>query len=175
MATRLRFSVIPFSLWQREIAPLWFKEGSHHSILPILNGHGQMQYVGRELFNRILLFPVCAEYEGERIGWTSVYNISDTALRIRGIYVLPEFRSNGVGKSMVNFALNLWPDCWTDCFMYSRSSNIERYRRWGFEVVSPFSMRSFDEEKIPGESGIVLMSKSRRSTARPERFENAAE
>src|SRR4051812_41680886 len=105
-----------------------------------------MQYVGQEFFSKILLFPIVAEYEDERIGWTSIYNISDTALRVRGIYVLPEFRSNGVGRSMVNFAIGLWPATWRTCYMYSRESNVERYKRWGFDVVPSFSLRSFDDK-----------------------------
>jgi GNAT superfamily N-acetyltransferase len=159
MASKLKFSIMPFQEWRREISPLWLMEGNHKAIPQILNGHGQMQFVGQEFFSRILLFPIATEYEGERVAWTSIYNISDSALRVRGIYVQPEFRSNGIGRAMVNYAIGLWPSAWRTCYMYSRASNVERYKRWGFDVVPSFSLRSFDDKTIPGEAGIVLVRK----------------
>ena len=159
MSSKLVFSIIPFPEWRREIAPLWLMDGRHRTIPPIINGHGQMQYVGRELFKGIVLFPIAAEYEGERIAWTSVYNISSTALRVRGIYVLPEYRSNGIGRAMVEYALGLWPAPWRMCYMYARESNVERYKRWGFEGVPGCLVRSCDEARMPDEAGIILMRK----------------
>ena len=161
MASGISFSIIPFAEWRKEIAPLWLMEGSFKRIPPILNAHGQMQYSGRELFERVLLFPIAATLSGERIAWTSVYNISDTAVRVRGIYVNPEFRSNGIGRSMVEYAISLWPEQWSNCFMYARASNVERYARWGFRPVKSYGMRSFEQGDLFDEPGIVLVQKSR--------------
>lgn len=157
--SKLQIKVIPFSEWRREISPLWLMEGSYHLIPPVIDGYGQMQYVGREVFRHVLLFPICAEYMGERVGWTSVYNISDQAVRVRGIYVLPEFRSNGIGRAMVQFAMALWPAPWKKCFMYARASNIERYKRWGFTVSSDHQLRSFEFGEAVNEAGVLLMQK----------------
>lgn len=161
--TKVELSTIPFSEWRREIAPLWLMQGSYTKVHPILNAHGQMQYVGMELFERILLFPIAASYDGERVGWTSIYNISDSALRIRGIYVKPEFRSSGIGRSMVEYAMTLWPNRWRDCFIYARASNIERYERWGFQTVKPFRIRTFEHGDMFNESGVILMKRTRLS------------
>lgn len=167
-SSKLQIKIIPFSEWRREISPLWLMEGSYRLIPQVIDGYGQMQYVGRELFRRVILFPICAEYEGERIGWTSIYNISDEALRVRGIYVLPEFRSNGVGRAMVEFAMGLWPAPWKRCFMYARASNIERYKRWGFAISSDHELRSFEDGEAVNEPGILLMQKelARQSSTR---------
>lgn len=161
MNNRIKLRVIPFSEWRREIAPLWLMHGNYTKVYSVLNAHGQMQYVGKELFERILLFPIAASYEGQRVGWTSIYNISDSALRIRGIYVMPEFRSNGIGWTMAEYAMELWPSSWTDCFMYARASNVERYKRWGFDVVKSFRLRSLEHADMFNESGVLLMKKTR--------------
>jgi GNAT superfamily N-acetyltransferase len=155
----LELKIIPFADWRREISPLWMMDGSYRMIPPVINGHGQMQYTGREIFKRVLLFPIAAEFGGERIGWTSIYNISDEGLRVRGIYVLPEFRSNGIGRTMVNHAMSLWPPCFKHCFMYARSSNIERYKRWGFAIAADHKNRPWEEGEALNEQEIVLMQK----------------
>jgi GNAT superfamily N-acetyltransferase len=167
-SNKLQIKIIPFSDWRREISPLWLMEGSYQLITQVIDGYGQMQYAGRELFRRVILFPICAEYDGERIGWTSIFNISDEALRVRGIYVLPEFRSNGVGRTMVEFAMGLWPAPWKRCFMYARASNVERYKRWGFVVSPDHELRSFDMNEAVNEPGILLMQKelARQSSTR---------
>jgi GNAT superfamily N-acetyltransferase len=158
--SKLELRIIPFSEWRREISPLWLMEGSYTQVTHTLNGYGQMQYVGREYFQRVLLFPIAAELEGERIGWTSIFNTSDEAVRVRGIYVLPEFRSNGVGWTMVHYAMSLWPDSWKRCFMYARASNVERYQRWGFTIVPDHSHRSFEQGEALNDREIVLMQKA---------------
>jgi GNAT superfamily N-acetyltransferase len=171
--SKLQITIIPFSEWRREIAPLWLMEGSYRFIPPVIDGYGQNQYVGRESFRRILLFPICAEYEGERVGWTSIYNISDEAVRVRGIYVLPEFRSNGIGRAMVSFAMGLWPAPWRTCFMYARASNIERYKRWGFEVSPGHQLRSFEYGEAVDEPGILLMQKDLQQPVSTSRVANS--
>src|SRR5262249_15280928 len=115
----LTIRTIGFSDWQRGIAPLWRMVGSCGLIQPTTNCHGQMQDVGTEYFHCSLLFLIAAERGGRSIGWTSVYNISDEAVRVRGIYVLPEFRSQGVGRAIVGYAMDLWPASWKRCFMYA--------------------------------------------------------
>jgi GNAT superfamily N-acetyltransferase len=157
--SKLQIRIIPFAEWRREISPLWLMEGSYRFIPPVIDGYGQMQYVGRELFRHVMLFPICAEYMGERVGWTSIYNVSDEAVRVRGIYVVPEFRSNGIGRTMVQFAMALWPAPWKTCFMYARASNIERYKRWGFMVSPGHDLRSFEYGEAVNEPGILLMQR----------------
>jgi GNAT superfamily N-acetyltransferase len=159
MHDRLEMKIVPFAEWRREISPLWMMDGSYRMIPPIINGYGQMQYTGRDIFERVLLYPIAAEFGGERVGWTSIYNISDEALRVRGIYVLPEFRSNGIGWNMVNHAISLWPPSLKRCFMYARSSNVERYKRWGFAIAVDHTTRPWDEGEEQNEQKIVLMQK----------------
>lgn len=159
MHDRLALKIIPFAEWRREISPLWMMDGSYRMIPPIINGYGQMQYTGRDIFTRVLLYPIAAEFGGERVGWTSIYNISDEALRVRGIYVLPEFRSNGIGRAMVDHAMSLWPSSFRRCFMYARSSNVERYKRWGFDIAAQHATRSWEEGEALGDDKIVLMRK----------------
>ena len=154
---RLRFAELPFEVWRREIAPLWHMEGSAHLITPLVNGFGQLQYAGFELPARVRYVALAAELDGVRIAWTSIYNISDQALRLRGIYVEPQWRSNGVGRALVMHAIGLWPDAWDRVFLYARLANVERYRRWGFAVVGGHHPRSHRLGADDGESRIVQM------------------
>ena len=62
-------------------------------------------------------------------------------------------------RAMVEYALGLWPAPWRMCYMYARESNVERYKRWGFEVVPGCLVRSCDEARMPDEAGIILMRK----------------
>ena len=154
---RLRFHEIDFELWRREIAPLWHMEGAVHLVAPLVNGYGQLQYCGREIHARVRHVPLAAELDGTRIAWTSIYNISDEALRLRGIYVLPEWRSNGVGRSLVAHAISLWPRRFGRVFLYARLGNVGRYRRWGFEVVPGHVPRSHRTGIEGGQERIVQM------------------
>jgi GNAT superfamily N-acetyltransferase len=158
----LTFEVIPFADWRAGIAPLWNMEGMESRIAMAINGHGHLRYAGRELMQRVLFFPIAAAWRGQRIGWTSIFNVSDEVLRVRGIYVLPEMRSLGVGRRMVEFAENLWPACFGRTLMYARASNIERYRRWGFVAAPGHLLRAFELERTIDEAGVQLMVRQRR-------------
>jgi len=165
MQLDLTFDVIPFADWRAGIAPLWNMEGRESRIAMAINGHGHLRYAGRELMQRVLFFPVAAAWRGQRIGWTSMFNVSDEALRVRGIYVLPEMRSLGVGRQMVAFAESLWPACFGRTLMYARASNIERYRRWGFVAAPGHALRAFELERTIDEAGVQLMVRERRTMA----------
>jgi GNAT superfamily N-acetyltransferase len=154
---RLRFVELPFDVWRREIAPLWHMEGSAQLITPLVNGFGQLQYAGPELPARVRYVPLAAELDGVRIAWTSIYNISDQALRLRGIYVEPHWRSNGVGRALVMHAIGLWPAQWDRVFLYARLANVDRYRRWGFAVAQGHRPRSHRRGAEDGDSRIVQM------------------
>jgi GNAT superfamily N-acetyltransferase len=164
----LSFEIIPFVEWRTEIAPLWNMESAVSRIAMVLNGHGQLRFAGRELFERMLLFPIAARLEGRRVAWTSIYNISDSALRVRGIYVLPELRSFGIGRRMVAFAEELWPPGFSRTLMYARASNICRYQRWGFSTVPEHELRAFELEESIAEPGVQLMSRTRLAHVNPE-------
>lgn len=159
---RLRFVMLRFAQWRQEIAPLWHMEGSTRFISPLVNGYGQLQYAGAELVTRVRLIPLAAELDGERIAWTSIYNISDEALRLRGIYVLPAWRSNGIGRVLVEHAIDLWPPVFDRVFLYARLHNVEIYRRWGFDIVPGHSPRTHRIGGRAAEDRIVQMSRARR-------------
>lgn len=158
---RLRFVMLRFAQWRQEIAPLWHMEGSARFISPLVNGYGQLQYTGAELVTRVRMMPLAAELDGVRIAWTSIYNISDEALRLRGIYVLPAWRSNGIGRALVEHALGHWPDSFDRVFLYARLRNVEIYRRWGFEIVPGHAPRTHRIGGRDAEDRIVQMSRLR--------------
>lgn len=155
----IRIVYMEFHQWRTEISPLWVKENNIESITTFLNGFGQIQYAGRELFSKILIYPLAIEINGARVGWTSCYNISDTAIRIRGIYILDAYRNKGLGRRLVEHAMSIWPKPWNSCFMYSRESNIEKYKRWGFYAAPNHQLRSYPWGYAVGENRLILVMK----------------
>jgi len=85
---------------------------------------------------------------------------------LRGIYVLPEWRSNGVGRAIVAHAISLWPAGFGRVFLYARLGNVGRYRRWGFEIVPGHVPRSHRTGIEGGQERIVQMM-LRRAVAAP--------
>jgi GNAT superfamily N-acetyltransferase len=164
MDDELTMKVVPFAEWRQDIAPLWGMDGAERFISPTIDGFGQMQYFGRERLRSVVCFPIACEVQGERVGWTSIYNVSSEALRVRGIYVMPAFRANGIGFKMVEYGMSLWPLPWKYCFMYARSTNVQRYLKWGFEIAPRHKMRAWEGGLTPGGKRIVLMRKAFRET-----------
>jgi GNAT superfamily N-acetyltransferase len=161
-SSKPKMTIIPFVEWRREIATLWLMDGVYNYISATIDGAGQMQYTGRERARSVLCFPIACELDGQRVAWTSVLNISHSAIRIRGIYVLPEYRSNGIGFHMVRYAMSLWPKPWSACYMYARKPNLARYLRWGFTVPPGHEMRTWREGAriAEGAGEIVLVKKA---------------
>jgi GNAT superfamily N-acetyltransferase len=160
---RLRFVAVDPAIWRREISPLWHMEGAPDRVTAIVNGHGQMQYCGAELATRVRVVPLAAELDGARVAWTSIYNISDRGLRLRGIYVLPQWRSNGIGRALVQHAIDLWPESWDRVFLFARTGNVDRYRRWGFEIVPGHSPR-LDRPGLGAPPGLIVQMMRWRSS-----------
>ena len=162
---RLRFVELPFAQWRAEIAPLWHMEGAVAHVTPTVNGFGQLQFCGAELATRIRFLPLAAELDGTRIGWTGIYNVSDQGLRLRGILVRPEWRSNGIGRALVDHAESRWSARWDRLFLYARLANVPRYRRWGFDTVAGHAPRSQRRGAADPEERIVLMRRWRVATS----------
>ena len=98
----VEFQVIEFDEWRQRIQPLWPWETDWHWI-PFLNTpFGQNQYTGLDTFKRVITFPVMCTVDGVPAAYTSVFNISDTHLRIRGVYTEPEFRGRGLVAPMLD-------------------------------------------------------------------------
>ncbi|MFO0294602.1 MAG: GNAT family N-acetyltransferase [Rhodospirillales bacterium] len=154
-AARLRFQELDLETWSREIAPLWHMEGAAAAIPPTVNGHGQLQYCGAELARRVRFVPLAAELDGARVAWTSIYNISDQGLRLRGIYVQAQWRSNGIGRALVDEAIGRWPKQWDRVFLYARGENVARYRRWGFEIV-PGHLPRINRQGMGAATGVIV-------------------
>jgi hypothetical protein len=158
--SELTIKVVPFAEWRREISPLWQMEDEIDEISTIIDGYGQVQYGGRERLTQILCYPIVAERDGERIGWTSVFNMSEEAVRIRGIYVLEKHRSGGIGYKMVKYASSLWPLPWKWVYMYAREANVDRYLRWGFHIPPPFKLRTWESQSLDNPPKVVLMRRN---------------
>ena len=70
-------------------------------------------------------------------------------------YVRPQWRSGGIGRRLVAHAVDQWPAAWNRVFLYARSENVERYRRWGFAVVPGHGPR-FHRPGLGAPPGLIV-------------------
>lgn len=129
--------VIPWEEFCEGIAPLWKVDDPKN--IPIVNNPFQIiQYPLEEWSSKIIYFPckfVCPS-SGVTQGYTSIYNISDTILRIRGIYVLPDHRGLGIGHKIWQMATNLFPSTFYRTVGFWREDSAPRFIKYsGMNIV----------------------------------------
>lgn len=153
------FKDISFPLWREawsqvyktepEYSPELF-EGLHQMSLKS-RSWGRLQYVGSEFYERTLIMPLAMIVDGKEIGWTCPFNTSDTTLRLRGTYILPEYRGRGLGRKLVEHALSLWPEPWNHCWVEVFENRKGFYESCGFSVVREIEARATFYEGVSRE------------------------
>jgi GNAT superfamily N-acetyltransferase len=135
----VEYRIIPYADYLKGVAPLRARDEDNWIDAPLHdNPSAIFQYYGRELFEKVITFPVGAFMDDEPVGYTTIYNISDETLRFGGIYVEPEARGHRIGIGMCDFGLSLWPKEWHRLIGYYRSDSFIRFSQsWG--------MREFPE------------------------------
>ncbi len=144
----VQLRILPIGEWQRKIARHWNVENPSH-ISSFNNPFGMIRYYGREIFSRMLFFPVALEIDGRLVAYSSIYNISSTHLRIRGIFVEEGFRGQGLGHIIVSKMLELWPEPWRMVIGYFRPESWQTFEKHSgfcrcphiYERISPFSKK----------------------------------
>jgi len=71
------------------------------------------------------------------VGYISIYNLSDMHIRPRGIYILPEYRGQGLGHEMQTAAWDLFPKSFYRAFIWSREENVERFSQHSNMKIVP--------------------------------------
>lgn len=158
--------IIPFSEWQVGIAPLWSMEDRPHEI-PIINNPFQIiQYPLADWPEKVCFLPIEYSEDGVVKGYTSMYNISDSVLRIRGIYVLPEHRGQGVGHRMWQEAATAYPETFYRVTGFWREDSAPKFiQHSGMTIVPATGWIWSDFSKV----NMRFLYKDRR--ARPNGYE----
>jgi hypothetical protein len=145
----VEFKVIDFDEWRQRMQPLW-PWNTNWYWLPIINNtYGQIQYTGHEAFTRVIMFPVMCTVDGTPAAYTSVFNISDTHLRLRGVYTEPEFRGQRLVAPMLDWACNLFPEPWHTAIGYGRETSLDYFLNvWFDEVMPNYSSRKRIEHEL---------------------------
>ena len=162
MPASVQHSVIPFDEWRQHIQPLWPWQKDWHWIPIINNPYGMVQYTGVESFWRVITFPVMTMVDGEPACFTNIYNISDTHLRIRGIYCKPEFRGKGYVAPMLDWACQLFPEPWHTVIGYYRNMTADYFLKiWCDENMPGFGWRKrVVAGRVEGDYEIMLLTKA---------------
>jgi GNAT superfamily N-acetyltransferase len=124
-STRGKLSIVTWDEFQEGIAPLW---KVIPSTIPIFNNpYSIIQYDESVWHTDIIYFPAKYVVDGKTVGYISIYNLSDMHIRPRGIYILPEYRGQGLGHEMQTAAWDLFPKSFYRAFIWSREENVERF------------------------------------------------
>jgi hypothetical protein len=100
--------VIPWREFQNSIAPMWGIDDP--ATIPIINNpYRVIQFDPSRWTSNIIHYPIRYIENGVVKGYTCVYNVSRTVVRIRGIFILPEYRGNGAGMRMTKAVMSLFP------------------------------------------------------------------
>jgi GNAT superfamily N-acetyltransferase len=130
---------IPFSEFQQGIAPLWRNESDPTSIPIYNNPYGIFRYDDLEQRDRVIFNGVkfTETPDGPPLAYSSIYNISPNILRIRGIYVLPEFRNRGIGHRLVSDFWSLFPNSFNRIVGFWRDDSYERFMQHSKMKIVP--------------------------------------
>lgn len=117
--------IINWKEFQKGIAPLW--NSTNPKTIPIFNNpYGIIQY-DRMQWKDIIYFPCKYVIDNITVGYISIYNLSDTHIRPRGIYIKPAYRGRALGHKMQQDCWDLFPKSFYRAFIWSRAENIERF------------------------------------------------
>lgn len=126
---------IPFQTWREKIAPMW---NVPPSSIPIVNNPFRViEYDLIQARDRICFFPIEYSEDGVVKGYNSIYNISDSTLRFRGIYVLPGYRGKGVGHRMCNETIRAFPETFNRIIGFYKSQGVQRFLEHGGMKEAP--------------------------------------
>lgn len=118
--------IIPWREFQKAIAPMW--DVAKPSSIPIINNPYRVIRLPQESWpETILHYPIRFSEEGVVKGYTCVYNVSQTAVRIRGIYILPEHRGQGAGMRMTKAAMSLFPKGFHRMVGFFKETTAEKF------------------------------------------------
>ena len=132
---RGNLSLVTWDAFQEGIAPLW---KVIPNTIPIFNNpYSIIQYDESVWHTDIVYFPAKYVVDGKTVGYISIYNLSDMHIRPRGIYILPEYRGQGLGHEMQTAAWDLFPKSFYRAFIWSREENVERFSQHSNMKIVP--------------------------------------
>lgn len=127
--------IISWSEFCEGIAPLWKTEPSQ---IPIINNpFNIIQFPKERWHTDIILFCVKWVEDGEDAAFTCVYNISNTFIRTRGIFVKEEFRGKGIGHKMQQAQWDLFPVSFYRAFGFWREDSAPRFQAYSDMKIVP--------------------------------------
>lgn len=108
--------------------------------IPIVNNpYRVIQYDLLSARNKVCFFPIEYSEDGIVKGYNSIYNISDSVLRFRGIYVLPEHRGKGVGHRMCEETVEVFPKSFYRVIGFYKEGGVQRFLDHGGMKEAPVS------------------------------------
>lgn len=133
--TSENLEIITWSDFQKGIAPLW---KTTPDLIPIFNNpYHIIQYPKHMWHTSIILFPVCYKVDDVPVAYSCVYNLSDTVIRTRGIFVLEEHRGKGYGHKIQKAQWDLFPKTFHRAFGFWREDSAPRFLKYSEMKIVP--------------------------------------
>jgi N-acetylglutamate synthase-like GNAT family acetyltransferase len=91
-----------------------------------------------------------AEMAGERVGLGRLVKINDQMAELSGVYVLPNYRQQGIASQIIKFLLEINPFQQVFCLPLAHQKAF--YARYGFDIATPSgSLPAEIQEKYEGQ------------------------
>jgi len=130
-----KLEIIPWSNFQKGIAPLWKTKPKS---IPIFNNPFHIiEYPQHMWHTSIVLFPVRYMVDDEPVAYSCVYNLSDMLIRTRGIFVLEQHRGKGYGHKIQQAQWDLFPKTFHRAFGFWREDSAPRFQKYSNMDIVP--------------------------------------
>lgn len=79
---------------------------------------------------------------GESLAWMNIYFISKNVLRIRGLFVRPDSRGNGLMSQLLNEVLKIYTNQAKKVISFSRLQTVNFHKKNLFQLEKKFTART---------------------------------
>lgn len=102
------------------------------------------QYYGLELTKVSFRSAYALNCDGETCAWLLTYPLSDTTIRLRGIFVAPAFRNKGMGRALIQAVCQAYKDRYRYAGLFVPESMALFYQKCGFTICPDFTPRKVE-------------------------------
>lgn len=139
------FSECSIQEWATQTQMMFENKMSNEAYIAV-NTFCSHQFIGEEIPMRINHRAYCVQVKDEEgnlrsVAWVETHFVSDEVIRIRNLYVQPEFRNKGVMTFLVKGVISTKKSACKKFMVFARKSAKEAFLKTGFKIEPRFEER----------------------------------
>jgi GNAT superfamily N-acetyltransferase len=142
----LKIESCPLREWAEQARQISNYLGSLEKFIKA-NNFSMMQFIDEEAETRKNHRAFHLLQDGSPVAWISIYNISPTVLRLRGLYVHPRYRRQGLMSRLLSHVLQNETAGNRKVVSFSLPHSIEFHKKHGFRIEERFIPRPADDQR----------------------------